>query len=681
MSQENLTLQQLVDYLCCHIEEKDVVFLRSTASSCSTARDCSSHSWKRHPPIVEAVIHPESLLSKFIFDLVFSFFPDPKATIAYQVAKDEGMKWAVERMDSWAKEGQRRAKPAKQVFDLPMDKVVEWVAQQEGVPPKLTLTQNGPLPPPPAAYKPLQAAIDTLDAPLPRPSQPSSAPQATVMLPSPTSPQSSSSPSVSSVGQVAAPAAPRPPTSQPGFIPSSQVPSARQVRLSNLAPKVTLSNLLDKLPALVGLEGLASDGANGAVLTFSRPADATGALHRLKGRKDLYTATIAAVPSPPVANGGPQVPIPPPTQPAQFSQPARPPVQLAPPAPAIPRRPPPPPAPLPPSAGIPGNAHPAPTRPANAIRAHLGNLPPRAPHAKIQHLIDTANIPYNNLSFRDHRQRYLSAFFTVKSKADFECISAALHGGSLDHHPLYVERERLQVPTPEHPRVVLQGLPPTDPGGVLHHLARDTRCGPFVEKGLKFSPTNGDFEGSFRVPSPDSAQKAVQQLDGKWVEGKKLVAWWEMVREPGSTTIPGFRPPPTAPPGITNLPRGFVPPPTASTSSTSGFIPPPTAPAPPAAQASTSLASNTHFRPPSPAAVPLGHPPAQSPGPVQPAQPAQPVMVQHATGSIGYITASEMGDEDPSAEEAWLSEYLAEGASASVDGEGEERKAKKAKRS
>ncbi|PRQ76525.1 hypothetical protein AAT19DRAFT_11943 [Rhodotorula toruloides] len=195
------------------------------------------------------------------------------------------MKWAVERMDSWAKEGQRRAKPAKQVFDLPMDKVVEWVAQQEGVPPKLTLTQNGPLPPPPAAYKPLQAAIDTLDAPLPRPSQPSSAPQATVMLPSPTSPQSSSSPSVSSVGQVAAPAAPRPPTSQPGFIPSSQVPSARQVRLSNLAPKVTLSNLLDKLPALVGLEGLASDGANGAVLTFSRPADATGALHRLKGRK------------------------------------------------------------------------------------------------------------------------------------------------------------------------------------------------------------------------------------------------------------------------------------------------------------------------------------------------------------------------------------------------------------
>ncbi|BGP33072.1 hypothetical protein JCM10296v2_004861 [Rhodotorula toruloides] len=269
----------------------------------------------------------------------------------------------------------------------------------------------------------------------------------------------------------------------------------------------------------------------------------------------------------------------------------------------------------------------------------------------------------------------MSAFFTVSSKADFERVSASLQRGSLHQYKLYVEHERLQVPGPNHPRVVLQGLPPMNPGGALQRIARDTRCGSVVEDELKYSRTNDEFEGSFRVPSPDSAQKAVQELDGRWVEGKRLIAWWEMVREPGAP-IPGFRPPPTAPPGNTTLPQGFIPPPTASTSSTSGFIPPPTAPAPSAAQANTSLASNAHFRRPSPDAVPLGHPPAQSPSPTQS---AQPLMVQHATGSIGFTTASEMGDADASAEEAWLSEYLAE--DASVDGEGEERKAKQAKRS
>ncbi|BGP33071.1 hypothetical protein JCM10296v2_004860 [Rhodotorula toruloides] len=284
MAQDSLRLQQLVDYLCCHIEEKAVVFCIFRLKQLDGKRLLkpwtnmegllTMHAWKRHPPIVEAVIHPESLLSKAIFDILFSFFPDPKATIAFQVAKDKGMKWAVERMDSWAKEGQRRgalcskrtpclivdalsrtaAKTAKQVFDLPMDEVVEWVAQQEGVPPKHMLLQNGPLPRSPAAYKPVQAAAGALDAPLPRPSQASSAPQVTVMLPSHTSAQSSSSPSASSIGPAAAPAARRLPTSQPGFIPSSEVHSARHVRLSCLARKVTLSNLWDKLPALAGLE-------------------------------------------------------------------------------------------------------------------------------------------------------------------------------------------------------------------------------------------------------------------------------------------------------------------------------------------------------------------------------------------------------------------------------------------
>lgn len=123
MVPERLSTQELVDYLIVFVVyrlrqmEKEGLLdpwkdteglLTNRASICRftdalrRVLDVNAHpppladSWKRHPPVVEAVIHPESPLTKFIFDLVFSFFPDPKSTVAYQVAKDQGMKWAVE---------------------------------------------------------------------------------------------------------------------------------------------------------------------------------------------------------------------------------------------------------------------------------------------------------------------------------------------------------------------------------------------------------------------------------------------------------------------------------------------------------------------------------------------------------------------------------------------------------
>jgi hypothetical protein len=92
-----------------------------------------------------------------------------------------------------------------------------------------------------------------------------------------------------------------------------------------------------------------------------------------------------------------------------------------------------------------------------------------------------------------------------------------------------------------------------------------------------------------------------------------------------------------------------------------------------APQASTSRASNTYVCPPAPAAVPLGNPPPPPP----PAPAANAKNVSQTARGVGVTTSSETGDEDAS-EEAWLLEYLAEGASEAK--EGQERRAKKVKR-
>lgn len=297
MPPDQLTKQQLVDYLCHHLEESDVVYsvfrlqqmkaagllepwtgmeglLTNRASRHSILKSSSNYadplrlrrrpdSWKRHSPLVEAVIHPDSLLRRMLFDLVFSFIPDPKATIAYQVAKDNGMSWAVKRMESWAREGQRRgtyrraprlgthadfnmrttAHTAKRLFNLPMDKVVDWVQQQRNVPPQHELTQNGPLPPRPAAlYAPAsdQSAARTNDAPpAPRPPPP---PIPVLSLLSP-SPESQSLPTPSPA--LPAPAQPTnvgPRVGTSGSDISSQDKALRQVRLSIKASKVSPKN-------------------------------------------------------------------------------------------------------------------------------------------------------------------------------------------------------------------------------------------------------------------------------------------------------------------------------------------------------------------------------------------------------------------------------------------------------
>lgn len=254
----------------------------------------------------------------------------------------------------------------------------------------------------------------------------------------------------------------------------------------------------------------------------------------------------------------------------------------------------------------------------------------------------------------------------------------------------------------DHPRVVVQGLGSTDPGALLQRLAQETRCEAVVEDDLQFSRAEGDFARSFRVASTALAQKAVDELDGKVVERRKLTAWWEMVGGPELATL-GSLAPSTAPGSYSGLPRGFVPAPTAPTASTSCSDP--SAAARMFAKAVRVPRNDPDISPPAPLPQPQVPPPGYSPprppftrrfpppppAPLQPPAPLFPTSdafalpsttLEQSRGDAGPSMTSEAGDGRHEIEEGELIDLTGSGDSIAgadwVGGGG--RKPKKAKR-
>ncbi|BGP41056.1 hypothetical protein JCM10449v2_005025 [Rhodotorula kratochvilovae] len=157
------------------------------------------------------------------------------------------------------------------------------------------------------------------------------------------------------------------------------------------------------------------------------------------------------------------------------------------------------------------------------IRLHLGNLPLDITLDEVSNLFQHAGVSAQDIYLRT-RSGSRSAYALVSSRAEYARASAVLHRSTLRRHKLYLERNSPRERSGAHPLVCVRGVPRGAEGkeeGHLAMLARACRCGAYGEV---LDPRTG--EGTFRVPSPASAQQAVDYLHGKAVQVGRIGAEW-----------------------------------------------------------------------------------------------------------------------------------------------------------
>jgi hypothetical protein len=111
------------------------------------------------------------------------------------------------------------------------------------------------------------------------------------------------------------------------------------------------------------------------------------------------------------------------------------------------------------------------------IRLHLGNIPLQVSEVDVRSLLRYYNVEYSDISFLRHGT-FLSAHFTVPSKAAYVAASSHLHGSTYHHHTLYLERNS-PFPSPSHPIVVVRNLPLCGGVTLVNQLSRSTRTGAY----------------------------------------------------------------------------------------------------------------------------------------------------------------------------------------------------------
>ncbi|BGP49192.1 hypothetical protein JCM10450v2_005075 [Rhodotorula kratochvilovae] len=505
----------------------------------------SPHSWKGVSALIAAASQPWTRLREFALYLVLLQLNDPKMRQLVAEATQDAQVWAKAIIWMWDAEQENTTKrDAKMLLDLDLAEAATWI--DEHLPPHPSpdsLTGEGPLPP----------------APSPSPAPPAASPS---LL----SDTEQRQPVFSPYG----PDEYIPPALRPPAQAEDAAAESRTVRLCWLASYSTPYALRSKLPPLLGLEKIDFVQPNDALLRFSASEYARSALPMLQGRRGYRYAILdspedgetTATPRPqPLPPGfGPSPPtvstqlnhIRPPRSSKTPGLPSR--VYSAPPfkgavvpppvissssgsVPAMPTSPtlhnpsvvpveprtfvgPAPPGWRPPSPDPP--ARPRPPR-GGDIRLHLGNLPLDITLDEVSNLFQHAGVSAQDIYLRT-RSGSRSAYALVSSRAEYARASAVLHRSTLRRHKLYLERNSPRERSGAHPLVCVRGVPRGAEGkeeGHLAMLARACRCGAYGEV---LDPRTG--EGTFRVPSPASAQQAVDYLHGKAVQVGRIGAEW-----------------------------------------------------------------------------------------------------------------------------------------------------------
>ncbi|BGP17222.1 hypothetical protein JCM10213v2_005238 [Rhodosporidiobolus nylandii] len=158
------------------------------------------------------------------------------------------------------------------------------------------------------------------------------------------------------------------------------------------------------------------------------------------------------------------------------------------------------------------------------VTIHIGRLPNLISADDIFAVFRKLAIPIRNLR-AVHRARTSSYYCTVPSRDDYVRIREALDGRAMEGKQLIVERER-PAASPAHPIVRVTGLPRLGKGRAraletLEHISRSARSAAYDCR------LEQPGAGTFRCPSPASAEDAVRRLDGfRTREGAVLAAEW-----------------------------------------------------------------------------------------------------------------------------------------------------------
>ncbi|GAA6002835.1 uncharacterized protein JCM10292_001326 [Rhodotorula paludigena] len=161
------------------------------------------------------------------------------------------------------------------------------------------------------------------------------------------------------------------------------------------------------------------------------------------------------------------------------------------------------------------------------VQIHLGELPLDTSLEEVNRLFREAGVKPCQTFLRRRANKY-SAYCHVQHASDYRHASTALHGRVLRGQRLLIERNPPPVESASDPIVCVRGLPPHMDDSSMRWIARATRCGAWGERIEQRSPAPDarTASGVFRVPSPVSAQEAVNYLDGMTLLGTEVLADW-----------------------------------------------------------------------------------------------------------------------------------------------------------